>query len=92
MLPARGQAVSDTTPAISAVVSDPETEVNEGNVAVYMDGKKFSGTRYAYDPNTDRLSGTSTRLSKGESHTFKVVASDRNGQKTTRSTKFSVRR
>ncbi|MEJ7842575.1 MAG: putative Ig domain-containing protein [Rubrobacter sp.] len=76
----------DRTPRISAVVRDADDELGKSDIKLYVDGRART---FAYDPDTDRLSGVSRRLSYG-GHTVKVVATDEAGNTAVETSRFKV--
>ena len=86
--PAPGSKVRDTTPLLSAVVRDKETDLQTSDVKLYVDGRSKP---FSYSPATDKLTHRSAKLKPG-SHTVKVVVADAGGLTTTRSWNFKVAR
>ena len=86
--PANGSSTRDRTPAITATVKDAETNLQKGNIKLYVDGKRM--TSFSYSPATDRLKATSRTLNKG-THKAKIVANDGAGQTTTTQSTFRIR-
>ena len=84
--PAPGSRVRDTTPLLSAVVTDKETDLQTSDVELHVDGRSKS---FSYSPATDKLTHKSAKLKPG-SHTVKVVAEDAGGLTTTKSWNFKV--
>jgi subtilisin family serine protease len=62
----------DRTPLISAVVTDAETELNQGNAGLFVDGQAKA---FSYDAATDKLRRQSGKLAYGK-HTVRVEAND----------------
>jgi len=88
--PANGSATNDTTPNITAKVSDAQTELVEDNIDLYLDGSKLDHLMYGYNQTTDLLFHTPDQpLSQG-AHTVKVVTTDAQGLSTTQSWSFKV--
>ena len=84
--PAPGSRVRDTTPLLSAVVTDNETDLQTSDVKLYVDGRSRS---FSYSPATDKLTHKSAKLKPG-SHAVKVVVTDAGGLTATRSWNFKV--
>jgi Big-like domain-containing protein/WD40 repeat protein len=63
--PAPGSKVRDTTPLLSAVVTDKETDLQTSNVELYVDGRPKA---FSYSPATYKLTRKSAKLKPG-SHT-----------------------
>lgn len=79
----------DRTPILRAVVRDSQDNLDEGNVRLYVDGRRVSASRFVYSPSTDRLRYAPGRLPYG-THRVKVVASDDHGKTSSRSWHFRV--
>lgn len=75
--PAKGSTTHDRTPAIRATVSDSETELQEANIRLLIDGREIGENDRGYNQATDVLFHTPDdyRLSYGF-HTVKVVTND----------------
>lgn len=86
--PRPGSKVNDTTPRITAIVRDRETNLVKRNVKLYVDGKRI--TRYSYSPATDQLTATSRKLKAGKRHTVKIVATDALRKSTAKTWSFMV--
>jgi hypothetical protein len=86
--PARGSRTRDTTPAITAVVRDAETNLGRGAIRVRVDGRNV---RFSYDARTDRLKAQSPKLKAGQRHTLVVTATDASGATTKATSRFYVR-
>jgi hypothetical protein len=84
--PAPGAEILDRTPTIRAPVRDGESELAASNIKLRVDGAPAS---FAYDPDTDRLSRTTGRLSYGW-HSVRVVAKDAAGNVASRAWSFKV--
>jgi hypothetical protein len=84
--PAPGAEIRDRTPTILATVRDGESELAASNIKLRVDGATKS---FAYDPDTDRLSRTTGKLSYGR-HSVRVVAEDSAGNATSRAWSFKV--
>ena len=80
--------IRDRTPRIGATVSDAESELSAQNMKLFVDNRARA---FDYDPDTDRLSAVSRRLSYGV-HTVKVVATDASGKEATDVSRFRVAR
>ena len=80
--------IRDRTPRIGATVSDAESELSAQNMKLFVDNRARA---FDYDPDTDRLSAVSKRLSYGV-HTVKVVATDASGKEATDVSRFRVAR
>ena len=87
--PSAGAKVRDATPRFSAVVKDSQTDLDKGDVSVYVDGRRFY--RFSYSSATDKVSGVSRKLKSGKLHTIKIVADDGEGKSSVKSTRFVVR-
>ena len=83
---APGSKVRDTTPLLSAVVRDKETDLQTSDVKLYVDGRSKP---FSYSPATDKLTHRSAKLKPG-SHTVKVVVTDAGDLTTTKSWNFKV--
>ena len=84
--PAPGSKVRDTTPLLSAAVTDNETDLQTSDVELYVDGRSKA---FSYSQATDKLTHKSAKLKPG-SHTVKVVAKDDGGLTTKKSWNFKV--
>jgi hypothetical protein len=84
--PAPGSKVRDTTPLLSAVVRDKETDLQTSDVKLYVDGRSKP---FSYSLATDKLTHRSAKLKPG-SHTVKVVVTDAGDLTTTNSWNFKV--
>jgi hypothetical protein len=84
--PAPGKQVKDRTPRISATVTDPQTNLLQGDIDLYVDGQARS---FSYDAATDRLAFQSGRLAYG-AHEVTVEATDAAGLEVTKSWSFKV--
>jgi hypothetical protein len=73
--PAAGSRVKTRTPLIGATVTDAQTELAQGDIDLYVDGRPRI---FSYDSATDRLSYRSSRLAYG-THTVSVIATDAPG-------------
>ncbi len=71
--PKPGSKVRDTTPRISAIVRDAQTNLTKANIRLFVDGRPRA---FFYNPATDRLSHFSRKLSFG-GHTVRIVANDK---------------
>lgn len=84
--PAPGSSTRDRTPTIRAAVRDGEGELAASGVSLRVDGAEKA---FAYDPDTDRLSRTTGRLSYGR-HSVRMAAEDAAGNATARTWYFKV--
>jgi dipeptidyl aminopeptidase/acylaminoacyl peptidase len=84
--PAPGSRVRDTTPLLSAVVTDKETDLQTSDIKLYVDGRPKS---FSYSPATDKLTHKSAKLKPG-SHAAKVVVKDEGGLAATKNWNFKV--
>jgi hypothetical protein len=71
---------------VRATVRDGESELAASNIKLRVDGAPES---FSYDPDTDRLSRTTGRLSYGR-HSVRVVAKDGAGNVAERTWSFRV--
>ena len=78
--PAPGAETRDRTPTVAATVRDETTELARSAIELYLDGAPKA---FFYDPDTDRLSRTTGRLSYGRHHA-KIVATDEAGNEVRR--------
>ena len=85
--PAPGGSTRDRTPNIAATVTDSETELQQGDIKLSLDGNRREG--FSYNAGTDRLTYTPPRLAFGR-HRVEVVAEDAAGNVTTYSWGFKV--
>ena len=86
--PAPGSKTRDTTPLVSAIVRDGETDLHKADVRLYVDGRAKT---FSYSAATDKLTHKSAKLKPG-SHTVKVDAEDPEGLTGTRIWSFKVAR
>ena len=70
--PAPDSEIGDRTPTIKAVVRDETDDLTKADITLRVDGR---AKRFSYDPQTDRLSRTTNKLSYGR-HTVEVEATD----------------
>ena len=84
--PAPGDEIRDRILTIRATVRDETDDLGSPDIDLYVDGAPKS---FAYDQETDRLSGTTGRLPYGR-HTVRVVAGDAAGNVATRDWSFRV--
>lgn len=82
-------STDDRTPLIGAIVRDGQSNLVEGNVKLFVDGRAVGAARFAYSPSTDRLTHVSRRLGLGR-HTVRVVATDPQGLVAAKSWRFRV--
>jgi hypothetical protein len=89
--PAPGSIIRVRRPTIAATVNDPETDLSEANISLFMDGKPIRASTFTYDASTDRLTyQPATHLPSGK-HTVKVVATDEGDFARTRQWRFEIR-
>ncbi|MEJ7843804.1 MAG: hypothetical protein WKF95_18745 [Rubrobacter sp.] len=84
--PAPGFEIRDRTPTISTVVRDGMSELAKADIELRVDGKRKG---FSYDPQTDRLSRVTRKLSYGR-HTVEVVTTDGAGNVATKGWSFRV--
>jgi hypothetical protein len=84
--PAGGSTISNRSPLIRAVVRDTETDLKQGNIKLFVDGKART---FSYKAATDRLRHTSNKLSLGR-HKVRIEATDASGLKGKKTSKFKV--
>ena len=84
--PAPGSSTRDRTPTIRAAVRDAASELAASGIRLYVDGAPRA---FSYDPDTDRLSRTTGKLSYGR-HSVRVVAEDGAGNAASRAWSFRV--
>jgi hypothetical protein len=84
--PAPSSQIKDRTPLIGATVRDAQTDLAQGNINLYVDGRAKS---FSYNAATDRLTYQSGRLAYG-GHTVKVEATDASGLKAAKTWRFKV--
>ena len=87
--PAPYAKTRDTTPTIKATVKDNVTDLSKRNIELYVSGKAIPASGFRYDQGRNLLSYTSSRLPPGK-HTAKVVATDKAGNRATRTWTFRV--
>lgn len=76
---------------LKAKVTNGQGNLEENDIAFYMDGRRVEASKFAYDSSTDRLSYES-RLERGR-HRAKIVALDQTtGLYATTTLRFKVRR
>lgn len=90
MSPRHASITSDTTPAIRATVKDNLTNLVEGNIKLYVNGKAIPATKYVYSSSQDLLVYNSPKLTKGKK-TVRVVATDAAGNVGVKSWYFTIR-
>src|SRR5215210_4238566 len=76
--PAFGSSTTDTTPRVSAVVRDEQTDLAKSDIKLFLDGRLK--TTFTYDRATDRLAYRSNELTAGK-HPVRVEATDAQGLK-----------
>ena len=86
--PAPGSEIRDRTPTVRTVVRDETSELAKANITLRVDGK---AKRFSYDPETDRLSRATKKLSLGR-HTVEIAATDGAGNTATERWSFRVSR
>jgi thermitase len=77
----------DRTPMIEATVSDDRTELSQGDIRLFLDGRERS--TFSYDASTDHLTYQSVRLALGK-HTARITATDDAGNIGTKAWTFTV--
>jgi thermitase len=77
----------DRTPMIEATVADDRTELSQGAISFFLDGRERS--TFSYDASTDHLTYQSWRLSLGK-HTARITATDDAGNIGTKAWTFKV--
>ena len=87
--PLPNSTTSDRTPTIKATVTDKETNLQKSNIKFFLDGQAKTG--FTYSASTDRLSFTPASALKAGTHTVNIVATDAQGQSTTKSWSFTVK-
>jgi hypothetical protein len=85
--PAPGSKIHNSSPLIAAKVSDAETDLAQGDIKLFVDGKPV--TNFSYDVATDQLSYRSGKLAYG-GHTVKVEATDASALMGENTWKFKV--
>ena len=85
--PAPGSSIRDRTPAISATVSDAETDLQKADIQLFLDGTARGA--FSYNVDTNRLTYTAPTLSFAR-HTVRIVATDEAGNTTSFSWGFKV--
>jgi VCBS repeat-containing protein len=88
--PAPASTTTDTTPRISAVARDIETDLAKGNVKLFVDGVAVAPAKFTYDAATDRLTHTPAVALSFAGHTVTVVTTDAQGKTTTKQWGFKV--
>lgn len=88
--PANGTATSDTTPDITATVSDAQTELVEDNIDLYINGRQLGHLEYGYNQTTDTLFHTPEQPLPQDDYTIRVVATDAQGLPAERIWSFEV--
>ena len=86
--PPPNSTTSDRTPTIKATVTDKETNLQKSNIKFFLDG--LAKTGFTYSASTDRLSFTPNTALTAATHTVNIVATDAQGQSTTKSWSFTV--
>lgn len=90
MLPKPGSTTTDTTPTIKATVKDNMTNLQKGNIKLYVNGSLISATKYSYSAATDVLVYNSPKLAKGKKM-VKIVARDAAGNVGAKSWYFTIK-
>jgi hypothetical protein len=75
----------DTTPLISAAITDGQSTLSSDNIKLYVDGKEITGFTYS----GTRLSYQSGKLKPGK-HKVKIVATDPQGLSTTKEWNLTI--
>ena len=86
--PPPNSTTSDRTPTIKATVADKETNLQKSNIKFFLDGQAKTG--FAYSASTDRLTFTPNTALTAATHTVNIVATDAQGQSTSKSWSFTV--
>jgi glucose/arabinose dehydrogenase/PKD repeat protein len=73
--PVPKSTTEDRTPRIAATVRDAQTDLIKKYTKLYLDGEPILQGAFSYNRDTNRLTYTSERLSRGK-HTVKVEARD----------------
>lgn len=76
------------TATVGATVQDETSELEKSDIRLYLDGAPKA---FSYDPDTDRLSSTTSRLSYGRHHIM-ITATDAAGNRAVRKWSFQVAR
>ncbi|QIN82854.1 S8 family serine peptidase [Rubrobacter tropicus] len=85
--PVPASSIRDRTPKITATVKDNKTDLQKGNIQLYVDGSARGG--FTYYAGVDRLIYTTPTLSYGN-HSVRIVAKDTAGNTTSSSWGFKV--
>lgn len=88
--PSAGVKVRDATPRFFATARDSQTDLQKGDLKVYIDGRRTY--RFSYSASRDILSGVSRKLKAGKGHSIRIVASDGAGKSSSKTTRFVVTR
>lgn len=91
MSPRHKSVITDTTPTIKATVKDKMTNLQKGNIKLYVAGKRIANSKFKYSASTDVLTYNSPNLSKGKK-TVRIVATDAAGNVGARSWYFTIKR
>lgn len=90
MSPRHASITRDTTPTIKAVVRDNLTNLQKGNIKLYVAGKAIPASKFSYSATTDQLVYNSPKLSKGKK-TVRIVATDAAKNVGSKSWYFTIR-
>lgn len=90
MSPKPGSKIRDTTPTVKAKVTDKLSNLQKGNVKLYVGSKQIRTSNYTYSSSTDTLTYNFPKLGKGKK-TVKVVAKDKAGNVAAKSWSFTIR-
>ncbi len=85
--PVPGSKTRDRTTAVGATVRDDRSELQKGDIRLYVDGQEHA--TFSYDAAQDRLRYTSSPLSTAR-HTVKIVATDVAGNSGAKSWRFTA--
>lgn len=88
--PKAGSSTRDRTPTIQASAKDSRTDLAEGNIKLYLDGRSTGA--FAYDQTRDLLRYVPAKALSYGSHTVKVTATDEARNTTTGTWRFKVER
>jgi len=90
--PRPNSGTRDRTPPIRAVVRDSQSNLQKGNVALFVDGRRVSNSAFSYSASMDRLQYVPRRNLGYGRHTVKVTATDPVGNAGTLTWRFRVNR
>jgi thermitase len=88
-VPKSGSRTRDTTPNISAIVRDSQTNLAKGNLKLFIDGKQVAASAFSYNASTDKMTHTARRLSYAR-HSVRLDARDRAGNVVSKRWSFYV--